>query len=88
MQHRLTSLLASYFDILFALNRLPHPGEKGQMTAARQYCSRLPERMEQDIQQLLLASALPDQWPSLLPTMDTLLDHLDALLETEGLLAL
>ena len=83
VQHRVTALLASYFDILFALNRLPHPGEKRLIATARQSCSQLPKQMEDELQRLLDAT-VPDHWPSLLPTIDTVLDHLDALLEEEA----
>jgi hypothetical protein len=38
MNHRLAALLASAFDVLFALNRVPHPGEKRLLELA----ARLP----------------------------------------------
>lgn len=84
INHRLAALFASYFDILFALNRQLHPGEKRLLTHALSSLSKLPEEMEVDITAVLKAAAvniaaLPDG-------VYRLLDRLDQALQDEGLL--
>ena len=53
VHHRITEYLASYFDIIFALNRQTHPGEKRQIELAKKYCEILPEDFEDNIIKLL-----------------------------------
>lgn len=48
--HRLAALMASYFDMLFAYNRVFHPGEKKLMGYCHLLCSRLPEDFDRDIE--------------------------------------
>jgi hypothetical protein len=52
VNHRLCAYLASYFDVLFALNRRLHPGEKRLLAFAEINCSLLPEGMAADIHAL------------------------------------
>ena len=80
VNHRLAALLASYFDILFAVNRLPHPGEKRLLTWA-DACALKPHGMRESVESVLNAS--PE---NLVARVHTLLDKLDALLQEEGLL--
>lgn len=47
--NRVAALMASYFDILFAANRVLHPGEKRLMGYSHLLCSRLPDRFDEDI---------------------------------------
>jgi len=82
LNHRLAALLASFFDILFALNWELHPGEKRLVEQAQSRCARLPVDMPLDVAAVLAASAAGD--PRLLDRVETLLDHLDQLLEQEG----
>lgn len=82
INHRLAALLTSYFDILFAINREPHPGEKRLVEQALARCRRLPANIERDIPALLSASAGSNL--EFLEKVTTLLDHLDQLLEDEG----
>src|SRR5689334_5569429 len=42
--HRVAALLASFFDILFALNRQPHPGEKRLIRWAETICPLAPSK--------------------------------------------
>ncbi len=71
----------SYFDIIFALNRVLHPGEKRLLAFARR-CERLPLNMEADVRAVLRASSLADE--TLIKRIDTLMDRLDDLLVLEG----
>jgi len=83
--HRTCALLASYFDVLFALNRLPHPGEKRLVEFALRRCKLLPDQFETDLKAVLLASGSAS--PELNLAVARLLDHLDELLENEGVIA-
>jgi hypothetical protein len=77
VNHRLAALLASYFDILFALNRVRHPGEKRLVSLATTSCSRIPAGMAEQIHALLQAGAVGDPM---------VIDALDDLLPQEGVL--
>ncbi len=57
VNHRLAALLASYFDIVFALNRVLHPGEKRLVNYALGHCEKLPVEMAADISAVLTTSA-------------------------------
>lgn len=53
VSHRLTALLSSYFDILFALNKELHPGEKKLIKYAYKLCKKLPENFESDLNNII-----------------------------------
>lgn len=82
INHRLAALFASYFDILFALNRQLHPGEKRLVEMAVANCIKLPAKMEADITAILQSASV--ELASLSALVARLLDRLDRLLESEG----
>ncbi len=41
--------MASYFDIIFALNQLTHPGEKRLVELCIEKCQILPENFQENI---------------------------------------
>lgn len=49
VNHRITGFLESYFDIIFAVNEMTHPGEKKLVKICREQCKILPERFEDNI---------------------------------------
>jgi len=74
VQHRVTALLASFFDVWFAMKKRHHPGEKRLLT-------HLPEPWAS-----LVRAVLDAQPKALLTEIDALLDPLDKRLFEEGLL--
>lgn len=54
INHRSAAFLASYFDVIFAKNRLLHPGEKKLVDFAKSNCAILPQDFEQEIENLLI----------------------------------
>lgn len=52
INHRTAAFMESYFDVLFALNEQTHPGEKRLIRLARERCAILPNRFEENIQEL------------------------------------
>ena len=78
--HRTAALLASYFDILFAVNQQPHPGEKRLVQFAQQLCPKLPDNFAVQVQFITRLN------PELIDLLHGLLDGLDDLLRREQLL--
>jgi hypothetical protein len=84
VNHRTTALLASYFDILFAVNEMPHPGEKRLLQYAVAHCPKKPPRLEPQVDELLGASSRMDA--SAVTAASNLVADLEALLRAEDAL--
>ena len=52
VNHRVTEFLASYFDIIFALNEMTHPGEKRMQSICSKECKILPKNFDENLNRL------------------------------------
>jgi hypothetical protein len=81
VNHRITAFLASYFDILFAINGILHPGEKRLLDTAAKNCSLQPTNFVQDVQDLIRFAGSEET----LLVLDRLKSRLGQLLKQESL---
>ncbi len=70
--HRLSAIIASYFDAVFAWNRVLHPGEKKLQRYAHLLCQSLPEGFDEDIEATVASIGTEDFIPSLRKMADDL----------------
>lgn len=78
INHRVSAFLESYFDLLFALNRQTHPGEKRLIQLALESCPLLPERFEENLTALF--SHLFTQPEKIAADLDAILTALSKIL--------
>ena len=52
VNHRVTEFLASYFDIIFAMNEMTHPGEKRMQQVCSKECKVLPNHFDENLNKL------------------------------------
>lgn len=79
-----THYLASVFDILFAINRLPHPGEKRLIDWVERQCRIWPPDLRQNIEAIL--SGITNNPAAVIAAVDQLTGSIERLLKYEGLL--
>lgn len=77
VNHRLTEFLASYFDIIFALNELYHPGEKRLIELCLKHCRILPNNFENN----LVGLTNRDSKTDILQTIKEIVKNIDVLIE-------
>jgi predicted nucleotidyltransferase len=82
INHRVAAFLASYFDVLFALNEVTNPGEKKILPYALDHCSKLPPDMSSQIDELLFASSANPA--GLLAKLDELIEGFERLMDAES----
>ena len=52
VNHRVAEFLASYFDVIFALNEMTHPGEKRMQSICSRECKILPKNFDRNLGRL------------------------------------
>jgi hypothetical protein len=82
INHRLAAFFASYFDVLFAINQVLHPGEKKIFQFIKNECALIPENLEEQITGILQSAGTGDE--KILSELDALIDGLDQLLIADG----
>lgn len=82
VNHRVTEFLASYFDIIFALNEMTHPGEKRMQSIASAECKVLPNNFDENLNRLFALMFRED----ISGVIDDIVAEVKALCQREGVI--
>lgn len=83
INHRIAAFFASYFDIIFAINEVPHPGEKKLLKIIKENNLKIPKDMYKNVQTILKLAAVNST--DILLEISDLVKNLDILLCSEGI---
>lgn len=82
VNHRITEFLASYFDLLFALNGKTNPGEKRLIQLCKEQCDLLPKDFEKNLNTLFEVAFYPDKTQLLVNTIHAICENVKKLCDT------
>ena len=80
---RISQFMASYFDIIFAINEIPHPGKNKLISIIESICSKKPKNFSKNI--LLLLKYSNECNEEILEVIDNIIENLNTLLRLENL---
>lgn len=81
VNHRTAAFLESYFDIIFAMNKLTHPGEKRMVQYAKEQAAILPANFEKNLDRLFENMFVDSE--KMLQTLGEIITELKKLLSVE-----
>jgi hypothetical protein len=81
INNEVTWLLANYFEVIFAFNRVAHPGSKRLPAQAARLCQAIPVEMDRLVNDVLRLAGTGD--PGVLGAIDRLVDGLEEMLGEE-----
>lgn len=85
INNRVSAFLDSYFDIIFAVNEIPHPGEKRLLNITKTMCNKLPKEFTENIE--LLIESMDKCDSTILINIDNIMEQLDKVLKSEKLIS-
>lgn len=83
VREKIYKFLDSYFDVVFAINEIQHPGDKRLLSIINSKCKKVPRLLTEGVNTLLENSCTCDR--SILKNMDDMVNDLKEFLGREGI---